>query len=144
MQHRSPLAAGAQYVEDRVENRAQRILPGLSCFAWCGQPRLDPLPFFVCQITWIGRIFHTPKLSTPLLFRQFLSKPVRYCRRVWALGPWVKYTRNGARNSASSGKGIRRAWGNRAHLLFLVIILTDYHRFMDFDKVVLGQQHATR
>src|SRR5215472_13357828 len=72
-----------------------------------------------------------------------LSKPVRYCRRVSALGPWVKCTRNGARNSASSGKAVRGACGNRAGLLCLVIILADYHRFIDFDKVVLEPSHTS-
>ena len=58
---------------------------------------------------------------------------------VWSyLGPWVKCTRNGARNSASSGIGVRGAWGNRAGFVFLVIMLPDYRRFTEFNKVVLG------
>src|SRR5215469_17146647 len=67
-----------------------------------------------------------------------LSKPVRYCRRVSALGPWVKCTRSGAKNSASSGSGARGACGNRACFWALRLIRLGYHRFTGSDKVVLG------
>src|SRR5215467_8343033 len=66
-----------------------------------------------------------------------LSKPVRYCRRVSALGPWVKCTRSGAKNSASSGRGARGACGNRARFWVLRLILVGYRRFTGPDKVVL-------
>src|SRR5215468_1393256 len=68
-----------------------------------------------------------------------LSKPVRYWRRVSALGPWVKCTRSGAKNSASSGRGSRGACGNRARLRFLRLILAGYRRFTGPDKVVLSE-----
>src|SRR5712692_10655766 len=68
-----------------------------------------------------------------------LSKPVRYWRKVSALGPWVKCTRNGARNSASSGKGVRGAWGNRSCFVLLMLIRVGYRRFTDSDKVVLKE-----
>src|SRR5215471_4946760 len=68
-----------------------------------------------------------------------LSKPVRYCRRVSALGPWVKCTRSGDKNSASSGRGARRACGNRARFWVLRLIRLGYRRFTGPDKVVLGK-----
>jgi hypothetical protein len=66
-----------------------------------------------------------------------LSKPVRCCRRVSALGPWVKCTRSGAKNSASSGRGARGVCGNRARFWALRLIRLGYYRFTDSDKVVL-------
>jgi len=65
-----------------------------------------------------------------------LSKPVRYWRRVSALGPWVKCTRNGARNSASSGRGARGACGNRARFWALRLICVGYRRFTGSDEEV--------
>src|SRR5215813_15008651 len=71
-----------------------------------------------------------------------LSKPVRYWRRVSALGPWVKCTRSGARNSANSRRGARGACGNRSCFLLLMLILVGYRRFTDSDKVVLDISFA--
>src|SRR5215469_13578800 len=68
-----------------------------------------------------------------------LSKPVRYCRRVSALGPWVKCTRSGTKNSASSGRGARGACGNRARFWVLRLIRLGYRSFTGPDKVVLAQ-----
>ena len=44
------------------------------------------------------------------LFGCSLNNPLTYWRRVSALGPWVKCTRNGARNSASSGRGVLKTY----------------------------------
>ena len=57
-----------------------------------------------------------------------VRNPVRYCRQVSALGPWVKCTRSGARNSASSGSGVCGTWGSRscfgdAFLVFGLVVL---------------------
>src|SRR5581483_9146495 len=72
-----------------------------------------------------------------------LSKPVRYWRRVSALGPWVKCTRNGATNSANSGRGARGACGNRARFWALRLIWVGYRRFTGSDKVVLEESRIS-
>src|SRR6516165_7257519 len=81
---------------------------------------------------------HDLSQGVAVLVGMLTEKPVRYCRRVSALGPWVKCTRSGAKNSASSGSGARGACGNRACFWALRLIHLGYHRFTVSDKVVLA------